>query len=174
MIATTPMRYLFGLSALLLTSACAPPQKPEAPPGSVAVDLKNRPKAGPVFYESNDVPVNAGRNNDTSNSGGGDGSGNGAPSNSASSSNDPSAWPTGKQRPATREECEELTDIALRLKLKESGITDRSAFDAVRGEVGKMLGERMSTGCVGQSISEEALKCARGTSTTSGLEGCLH
>jgi hypothetical protein len=157
-----------GLSGLAGVAGCGPREAPpEAPPGSVPVDIEARRKhSGPIFLEPEPEPA-PGRPSPVGPASPVSPVGPASPSGPA-----PAQGDSEGKHPATMAECKQVTDKAVELTLKKEGI-DASAMGEARAAVKEALGDKMKTDCQGRPISDGALRCARSASSMAELEQCL-
>jgi hypothetical protein len=76
----------------------------------------------------------------------------------------PSAQAASGAHPATREDCEAITNRIVDLTASAEGMSG-DALSAARADVKKRIGDDMREKCMGRSISDEALRCIQAATT---------
>ncbi len=75
--------------------------------------------------------------------------------------------------PASREECDEIFRRSAELMLKNKNITDQTEVEKYIAEARDARGKAMLDDCLGNRITDKAMKCVRQAETAEQLDKCL-
>ncbi|MCC6555027.1 MAG: hypothetical protein IT372_18825 [Polyangiaceae bacterium] len=79
----------------------------------------------------------------------------------------------GCGHPATSEDCEAIFRRSVEIELRAQNVTDPKAVEERTAAVRAARGQELIDRCVGRRITDRAVECVRGATTSQELDRCL-